>query len=100
MHRPRSAYASFPPPPDIEPIDDPYVPVVFETRGSGLVVAKLGCVVVGMVSPTTGRFARAWWSCFLPDTARNAQAASSIDAAKERLARRIRDWLDAAGMRA
>lgn len=100
MHRPRSSHAPFPPPPDIEPIDDPYAPVVFEPRGNGLLVAKLGCIVVGMIAPTSGRFARAWWSCFLPDTSRAAQPVSSIEAGKDRLAHRVRDWVDAAGLRA
>jgi len=95
MHRPRLVRSS----PIIQSAPpDPHAPVVFEDR-SGVIVAKLGCVIVGMVHRPTAPSGLAWWSCFLPDTPRVAQYVYSIDVAKDRLADRARDWIDAAGLR-
>ena len=96
MHRPRSS----PPiqqPADIDLTDNPHSPVVLEER-NGVIVAKLGCVVVGMVCQDLGEHGRCWWACALPDTPRAPQYLYSIETAKERLTERVRDWIEAAGL--
>ena len=96
MHRPRSSIVRLPKHP---PAPTPSDPITFEER-CGIVVAKLGCVIVGMVHQPATPGGRPWWVCALPDTPTRPEYVPSVDVAKDRLAERISDWIEAAGLHA
>jgi hypothetical protein len=84
--------------------DDPglgYGRVTFDDRNPERTVARLGCIIVGEIRVNViGRagYCRAWWTCHLPDTARQAFPATSVAVAKQKLADKVSEWVEAAGL--
>ena len=70
----------------------------FEPSAMGREVAKLGLVTIGEVAPNYGPRQRAWVRLFLPDVPKQVLPASSIEAAKQILERKVREWLEAADL--
>lgn len=87
----------FPPPPDIEPIEDLHfaAPILFEMK-DGVFVAKLGANEIGTVEPHSGGIkVKAHWSLRIAGV--RMAPAPSIPIAAERLAARARDWFAECG---
>jgi hypothetical protein len=71
----------------------------FEPSSFGREVAKLGVVTIGEVAPHHGGHRqRAWVRIFLPDVPKQLLPATSIEAAKQILEAKVRDWLEAADL--
>ncbi len=71
----------------------------FEPSLHGREIAKLGAVTIGEVAPHYGgRQQKAWARIFLPDVPKQLLPATSIEAAKQILERKVREWLEAADL--
>lgn len=74
--------------------------VRFESTGGGREHILLGVVRIGEIVPAHGKILRCSVLFRLPDAARTMFGCTSYRAAHEQIEKQVRDWIEAAGLRA
>jgi len=75
--------------------------LIYEPSGHGREIVRLGAVTIGEVALNPGgKRVQAWARIYLPDATSRALPATSIEAAKRIVGRKVEEWLEAAGLRA
>lgn len=73
--------------------------LIYEPSGHGREIVRLGAVVIGEVALNPdGRRVQAWARVYLPDVTSRPLPATSIDAAKRIVGRKVEEWLEAANL--